>query len=174
VRAQPPEAETQTEHINRGSGEIWPSMITIAKMIRDVERHRLARRGISMNRHLGNGGHLAGRGPRAFADRTGGSIRSAPFSSRHGYGLFRVPPSPFRSKRGAIARLACFALACQFFVAFGHLHLSKFGGGSITLALSDCAGNGSASDSFSPTQKKQNGPAGFCAICAQDRGVVTL
>ena len=76
----------------------------------------------------------------------------------------------FRSKQSIIARLACLALACQVFIAFGHLHLSSFSGGSITLALSD----GSASDSFAPTQKKQNGPADFCAICASINLASTL
>jgi len=65
-------------------------------------------------------------------------------------------------------------LACQLFVAFGHLHLSKFSGGSIALALSDGAGNGSVSDSFSPAQKKQNRPADFCAICASINLASTL
>jgi len=33
------------------------------------------------------------------------------------------------SKRTTIAGLACFALASQVFVAFGHVHLSKFSDG---------------------------------------------
>jgi hypothetical protein len=80
----------------------------------------------------------------------------------------------FRLKQGIIARLACLALACQVFIAFDHLHLSKFSGGSIALSLSDGAGNGSASDSFSPAQKKPNGPADFCAICASINLASTL
>jgi hypothetical protein len=72
----------------------------------------------------------------------------------------------FRSKRGGIAWLACFALACQLFAAFGHIHLGNAGGNAIAFALADSSNNGSAANSSSLPQKKPASPAEFCAICA--------
>jgi len=72
----------------------------------------------------------------------------------------------FRSKRGAIAWLACFALACQAFAAFGHVHLAKTSGNLIGFALADSARPGIATDPSSPPQNSPAGPDDFCAICA--------
>jgi hypothetical protein len=73
----------------------------------------------------------------------------------------------FRSNRCRVAWLAIFALACQFVLAFGHVHLGKVGGGSDAWAVAAAAGNGSADVPSSPPHKN---PAGlvddFCAICA--------
>ena len=74
----------------------------------------------------------------------------------------------FRTRRGGIAWLACFALACQLFAAFGHVHLGKTGGssggGSIAFALAD--GTGAAAPSYPVPQKNPGVPADYCAICA--------
>src|ERR1700722_11625180 len=43
----------------------------------------------------------------------------------------------FRSRRGSVAWLACFALAFQLFAAFGHIHLGTSAGSASVLALSD-------------------------------------
>jgi hypothetical protein len=63
-----------------------------------------------------------------------------------------------------MAWLACFALAFQFCVAFGHVHFSTVGSGPIVLGLS---GGESDSPAGSQPQKRQTPPTGeFCAICA--------
>jgi hypothetical protein len=64
-----------------------------------------------------------------------------------------------RSNGGKVAWLAFFALACQFVLTFGHVHLGNVS--AISTALPISAGAPS-----SPTQKS---PAGlvrdFCAVC---------
>ena len=72
----------------------------------------------------------------------------------------------FRTKRTGIGWLACFALACQLVVSFGHVHLGSGSGNSIGVALADAGGKGSAAAPFSPSQKHPGGLAEFCAICA--------
>jgi hypothetical protein len=83
----------------------------------------------------------------------------------------------FRSKRGSIAWLACFALACQLYAAFGHVHLGNKAGSStgdvIGWAFSDASGAGSISvppsdtkNPSSPQPNKPSGAADFCALCA--------
>ena len=70
----------------------------------------------------------------------------------------------FRANCGGIAWPACFALAFQFYVAFGHIHFSRIGDSPIVLAQLSDDGGGSAA---SPLQKNPAHPADeFCAICA--------
>jgi hypothetical protein len=72
----------------------------------------------------------------------------------------------FRSNRGGVAWLAFFALACQLVLSFGHVHASKFGGGSLAFAAAE-TGNASADGLPSSPQKDPIGLAGdYCAICA--------
>jgi hypothetical protein len=70
----------------------------------------------------------------------------------------------FRANCGAIAWPACFALAFQLYVAFGHFHVSRIGDSAIVLAQSGDDGDGFAG---SPLQKNPAHPSDeFCAICA--------
>jgi len=68
-----------------------------------------------------------------------------------------------RSNGGKAAWLAFFALACQFVLTFGHVHLGNV---SAISAASPVSTDGSAGAPFSLTQKT---PAGlvrdFCAVC---------
>jgi len=62
--------------------------------------------------------------------------------------------------------LAFFALACQLFLSFGHVHVGKFSGGSAAWAAAE-TGDASAGVPPSSPQKNPAGLAGdFCAICA--------
>jgi hypothetical protein len=78
----------------------------------------------------------------------------------------------FRSNRCSGVRLALFALACQFVLAFGHVHLGKATAGSDSLAIVGLAtvadGGGSSADASSSAPPKK--PAGladvFCPVCA--------
>jgi hypothetical protein len=73
----------------------------------------------------------------------------------------------FRSNRGGVAWLAFFALACQVIFSFGHIHLGKISGGSVSWAATI---DGSSSSGAVPPSSPQKAPAGipddFCAICA--------
>jgi hypothetical protein len=72
----------------------------------------------------------------------------------------------FQSNRGVVAWLALFALACQLVLSFGHIHASKFGGGSPAFAAAETA-DASADGPPSQPQKDPTGlAADFCAICA--------
>ena len=72
----------------------------------------------------------------------------------------------FRSNRCRVAWLAFFALACQFVLAFGHVHLGKVGGSDAWAVAAD-SGNRSADVPSSPSHKKPTGLVDdFCAICA--------
>jgi hypothetical protein len=72
----------------------------------------------------------------------------------------------FRTNRGTVAWLAFFALACQLFLSFGHVHVGKFSGGSAAWAAAE-SGDSSADVPPSSPQKNPTGLAGdFCAICA--------
>ena len=66
-----------------------------------------------------------------------------------------------RSNGGKAAWLAFFALACQFVLTFGHVHLGNVSAISTAIAV-----DGSAGGPSSPAQKT---PAGlvrdFCAVC---------
>jgi hypothetical protein len=72
----------------------------------------------------------------------------------------------FRAKRGGIAWLGLLALVCQFYVSFGHVHLTKFGG-SITWAIAADGGDASARV-LPPSPLKSPGdlPSDYCDICA--------
>lgn len=79
-----------------------------------------------------------------------------------------------RSNRGVVAWLAFFALACQLLFTFGHVHVGKFGGGSVALMAAE---TGDASSDI-PPRPPQKRPAGlgddFCAICANISLAATL
>jgi hypothetical protein len=72
----------------------------------------------------------------------------------------------FRTNRGAVAWLAFLALACQFALSFGHIHVSKVGIGWGAQAAAQTTDK--AADAPPPSPNKE--PAGlagdFCAICA--------
>jgi hypothetical protein len=82
----------------------------------------------------------------------------------------------FRSHRLKVALLALFALACQFVLSFGHIHLDRFAGNSsnwliaaaATKAVAAPAGTVTIADL--PTSPRGKSPIGlgdeFCAICA--------
>jgi hypothetical protein len=73
----------------------------------------------------------------------------------------------FRSNRCSVVRLALFALACQFVLAFGHVHLGKISAGSDSLAIVADVGSSSADESSSAPPKKPAGLADvFCPVCA--------
>jgi hypothetical protein len=69
-----------------------------------------------------------------------------------------------RSNRGGAAWLAAFALACQFFFSFGHVHLGKYSGGPVTRMAAD----GAAPIALPPSPQDTPTalPDDFCAICA--------
>ncbi len=72
----------------------------------------------------------------------------------------------FRTNRGLVTWLAFFALACQLTLSFGHVHIGKFGAGSLGWAAAQ-AGDESAGESSPSPQKNPAGPAAdFCAVCA--------
>jgi hypothetical protein len=71
-----------------------------------------------------------------------------------------------RSNGGKFAWVAFFALACQFALTFGHLHLSNVGVISAALAASADPANGltgapSAPAPLTPARLAQD----FCAVC---------
>jgi len=71
----------------------------------------------------------------------------------------------FRTNRSVVAWLAFFALACQFTLSFGHIHLSKSGAGLAAQVAVQAAEP--AADAPSSPEKKPVGLADdFCAICA--------
>jgi hypothetical protein len=72
----------------------------------------------------------------------------------------------FRSNRGCVAWLAVFALACQFLLSFGHVHLGKYGGGPTAWAVSDNSGGSVVVPPSSPQKSPTAVPDDFCAICA--------
>jgi hypothetical protein len=82
----------------------------------------------------------------------------------------------FRSHRFEVASLALFALACQFVLSFGHVHLDRFAGNSGNWTISAVAGKAVAAPAGKvtiadlPTSPRKKNPSGlgddFCAICA--------
>ena len=72
----------------------------------------------------------------------------------------------FGSSRRRAAWLAFFALACQFVVAFGHVHLGSFGGGSVAWANIVRAIEHPPAGPQPPRQHPTGLPSDFCAICA--------
>jgi len=76
------------------------------------------------------------------------------------------PMGWFRSNSGKIAWVAFFALACQFALTFGHLHLSNVGVVSAALTAPADSTNGSTGAQSSPSQQTPTGLAqDFCAVC---------
>jgi hypothetical protein len=72
----------------------------------------------------------------------------------------------FRSNSGRFAWVAFFALACQFALTFGHLHLSNAGVISAALTASADSANGSTGAQSSPAQQTPTRLAqDFCAVC---------
>ena len=70
----------------------------------------------------------------------------------------------FRSNGGRAAWLALFALACQFVLTFGHVHLGSVN--VISSAVSADAAAGSAGEPSSPVPKTPTGLVrDFCAVC---------
>lgn len=77
----------------------------------------------------------------------------------------------FRSNRGRGTWLALFALSCQLFLSFGHIHLGKIGIAPVaatpSAAIAINSGDDSAALPRGPPQKSPSGFADdFCAICA--------
>jgi len=73
----------------------------------------------------------------------------------------------FRSKRGGVAWLAFFALACQLLLSFGHVHLGKTDGASLGFAVAAADdGDNSAAVPQSPQKNAPAVPGDLCAICA--------
>src|SRR5260370_13761388 len=71
-----------------------------------------------------------------------------------------------RSKSGKFAWVAFFALACQFALTFGHLHLSNAGVISVAVTASADSANGSTGAQSSPAQQTPTRLAeDFCAVC---------
>ena len=76
------------------------------------------------------------------------------------------PMGWFRSNSGKFAWLAFFALACQFALTFGHLHLSNVGVISAALTISGDSANGTTGAQSSPAQQTPTRLAqDFCAVC---------
>jgi|SRR5277367_2073946 len=90
----------------------------------------------------------------------------------------------FRSHRLEVATLALFALACQFVLSFGHVHLDRFAGSSSGWAVAARAEKAIAAPvakitlAALPTSPRQKNPNGlgddFCAICANTNLAGTL
>jgi hypothetical protein len=71
-----------------------------------------------------------------------------------------------RSNSGKFAWVAFFALACQFALTFGHLHLSNFRVIPSALTAPTDSTNGSTGAQSSPAQQAPTGLAqDFCAVC---------
>jgi hypothetical protein len=82
----------------------------------------------------------------------------------------------FRSHRLEVAALALFALACQFVLSFGHVHLDRTAGFSTGRSIAAAVGSAVAAPAGKvtvadlPTSPKEKNPDSlgddFCAICA--------
>jgi hypothetical protein len=74
----------------------------------------------------------------------------------------------FRSHRLKVAPLALFALACQFMLAFAHVHPDRLAGNSSQWAVAAAAATVTPADL--PSSPRPNNPSGlggdFCAVCA--------
>jgi hypothetical protein len=71
----------------------------------------------------------------------------------------------FRSKRGGIAWLACFALVCHFALSFGHIHVGQTSTKSIISSF--LPGGTTSDDPGQPSRKNPSGLADdYCAICS--------
>jgi hypothetical protein len=72
----------------------------------------------------------------------------------------------FRTNRGGVAWLAFFALACQFFLSFGHVHVGKFTGADpVAWAVADSNSSSPAVAPLSPQQRPTRLAVRPCAIC---------
>jgi hypothetical protein len=82
----------------------------------------------------------------------------------------------FRSHRLKVASLALFALACQFVLSFGHVHLDRSVGNSSHWTIAAASGKavaapvGKVTSADLPASPGKKNPSGlgddFCAICA--------
>jgi hypothetical protein len=76
----------------------------------------------------------------------------------------------FRSNRGKVTWLALFALSCQLFLSFGHIHLGRISIAPIAVTAGFAIAVNSGDDSAAlPRAPPQNNPRfadDFCAICA--------
>jgi hypothetical protein len=82
----------------------------------------------------------------------------------------------FRSHKLEVAALALFALACQFVLSFGHVHLDRTAGFSTGRSIAAVVGSAIAAPAGKvtladlPTSPREKNPDGlgddFCAICA--------
>jgi hypothetical protein len=71
-----------------------------------------------------------------------------------------------RSNSGKFAWVAFFALACQFALTFGHLHLGNIGVISAALTAPTDSTNGSTGAPSSPApQTPTRAAQDFCAVC---------
>src|SRR5215468_10087500 len=76
------------------------------------------------------------------------------------------PMGWLRSNSGKFAWVAFFALACQFALTFGHLHLSSVGVISAALTASaDSANDSSDGQSFPAQRPPTRLTQDFCAVC---------
>jgi hypothetical protein len=75
------------------------------------------------------------------------------------------PMGWFRSNSGKFAWVAFFALACQFALTFGHLHLSNVGAISAALTASAESTNSSTGGQSFPAQRPTRLTQDFCAVC---------
>jgi hypothetical protein len=91
-------------------------------------------------------------------------------------GEARSPMRWFRSHKLEVAALALFALACQFVLSFGHVHLDRTAGFSSGRAIAAAVGSAIAAPAGKvtladlPTSPREKNPDSlgddFCAICA--------
>lgn len=73
----------------------------------------------------------------------------------------------FRANSGKFAWLAFFALACQFALTFGHIHLGNIGGISAALTASADSADVSTGGQSSPARQAPTGlTQDFCAVCS--------
>jgi hypothetical protein len=82
----------------------------------------------------------------------------------------------FRSHSFGLTSLALFALACQFVLSFGHVHLDRTAGFSTGRAIAAAVGSAIAAPAGKvaladlPTSPREKNPDGlgddFCAVCA--------
>jgi hypothetical protein len=76
------------------------------------------------------------------------------------------PMGWLRSNSGKFAWVAFFALACQFALTFGHLHLGNIGVISAALtAPADSASGSTGAQPSSPQQTPTRLAQDFCAVC---------
>jgi hypothetical protein len=72
----------------------------------------------------------------------------------------------FRTNRAGVAWLAFFALACQFFLSFGHVHVSKItSAGLAAWVTAEGNDSSSATEPKFPQQRPARLAEGFCGIC---------